>query len=95
MLEVTQFDLQDGTQNQFTSAWRSLVSATAGHPQIQSMNLGREAKDPTRFALLIEWPDVAAHEAFRTTDTYAAFRSAITPLLAKAPTGGDYEKLTD
>lgn len=95
MLEIVQFDLRDGTQDRFTEAWQSLVGTAAAHPEIQSLNLGREARDSTRFAMLVEWRDLAAHEAFRATDTYAAFRAAITPLLAKPPVGGDYQKLTD
>lgn len=95
MLEIIQFDLRDGAEDQFTEAWKSLASAAANHPDIQDMNLGQAAKDSTRFALLVERTDAAAHEAFRGTDTYASFRAAITPLFSKPPAGGDYKKLSD
>jgi quinol monooxygenase YgiN len=40
---------------------------------------------PTRFVLLVEWESVEAHEAFRASEAFGAWRAHVGPHFAGPP----------
>lgn len=49
------------------------------------MRLSRSNEDDHRYWLMVEWTDVAAHEAFRKTPAFDEWRTLVGPFLAAVP----------
>jgi quinol monooxygenase YgiN len=56
-------------------------------PGVLSVRLGRGVEHPQKFMLIIEWAEMAAHDAFGGTDAQSRFRALLSPYV----TGGAME----
>lgn len=84
VLEVALIDVTDpdGFEAAYLGA-RSLIADTDG---CQSMRMTRGIESAHRFVLLVEWDSVEAHETnFRKTDSFTAWRAAVSPYFANPP----------
>ena len=86
VLEVADIEITAGDEDDFIVAYRSVRDVLAGTPGCRSVRMTRGVESPTRFVLLVEWDDIAAHENnFRGTDRFTAWRAAIGPYFARPP----------
>jgi heme-degrading monooxygenase HmoA len=84
--EVAIIDVQDGTAEQFLTAYRGVRDIVRDTPGCRSLRMTHGIEQPTRFVLLIEWDSVQAHEEnFRSTDRFQQWRAAIGPYFAHPP----------
>jgi heme-degrading monooxygenase HmoA len=76
VLEVALIDVQDGTVEQFASAYRIAREILVSTPEMRSARMTHGIERPTRFLLLVEWESVEAHEVnFRQTDRFGRWRA--------------------
>jgi len=86
VLEVADIPVVPGREEEFLAAFRSAVQVLASTPGCRSVRMTRGVETPSRFVLLVEWDDLAAHEQnFRATERFATWRAAIGPYFAAAP----------
>jgi heme-degrading monooxygenase HmoA len=86
VLEVAIIDVRDGTQDEFTVAYRSAREILAETVGVRSVRMTHGIERPTRFVLLVEWESIEAHEQnFRATDRFARWRALIGPYFAQPP----------
>jgi heme-degrading monooxygenase HmoA len=92
VLEVALIDVQDGTAEQFASAYRIAREILLNTPGVRSVRMTHGIERPTRFVLLVEWDSVEAHEVnFRQTDRFGRWRGLIGPYFATPPLVEHYE----
>jgi heme-degrading monooxygenase HmoA len=92
VLEVALIDVQDGTAEQFASAYRIAREILVSTPGMRSARMTHGIERPTRFVLLGEWESVEAHEVnFRQTDRFGRWRALIGPYFAAPPLVEHYE----
>jgi heme-degrading monooxygenase HmoA len=92
VLEVALIDVQDGTAEQFASAYRIASEILLSTPGVKSARMTHGIERPTRFVLLVEWDSVEAHEVnFRQTDRFGRWRGLIGPYFAAPPLVEHYE----
>jgi quinol monooxygenase YgiN len=86
VLEVADFEVHAGDEDDFVAAYRTVRDVLLGTPGCRSARMTRSIESPSRFVLLVEWDDVAAHEEnFRATDRFVAWRAAIGPFFVGPP----------
>jgi heme-degrading monooxygenase HmoA len=86
VLEVGDIEVLAGREDEFVAAYLGVREVLAGTPGCRAVRLTRGIESPSRFVLLVEWDDVAAHEQnFRGTDRFTAWRAAIGPFFARPP----------
>ena len=86
VLEVADIAVTPGSEEDFVAAYRSVREVLAGTPGCRSVRMTRGIESPSRFVLLVEWDDVAAHEQnFRATERFAQWRGALGPHFAAPP----------
>lgn len=85
VLEVALLDVAVGAEQAFLGAYgeaRALLASSAG---LRNIRMTHGIETPTRFVLLVEWDSVEAHEVFRASERYTAWRALIGPHFAGAP----------
>jgi heme-degrading monooxygenase HmoA len=86
VIEVGDIAVTPGAEDEFVAAYRSVRDVLATTPGCRSVRMTRGIESPSRFVLLVEWDDVAAHEQnFRGTDRFSTWRAAIGPYFAAPP----------
>jgi heme-degrading monooxygenase HmoA len=86
VLEVAIIDVRDGTQDDFTVAYRTARTILAETDGVRSVRMTHGVERPSRFVLLVEWESIEAHERnFRKTDRFARWRALIGPYFAEPP----------
>jgi heme-degrading monooxygenase HmoA len=86
VLEVGDIEVVAGREDEFVAAYLGVREVLAGTPGCRAVRMTRGVESPTRFVLLVEWDDVAAHEQnFRATERFTAWRAAIGPFFARPP----------
>ena len=86
VLEVADIAITPGTEDDFLAAFHGVKDVLIGTPGCRSVRMTRGIETPSRFVLLVEWDDVAAHEDnFRATDRFTQWRAAIGPFFAGPP----------
>jgi heme-degrading monooxygenase HmoA len=86
VLEIADFAVQPGTEEQFAEAVREGVKFVSDTPGFRGARLTRSAETPTRFVLLVEWDSIEAHtEGFRRSENYPRWRQLISPYFARDP----------
>jgi heme-degrading monooxygenase HmoA len=87
VLEIAEFDVKPGSEDDFAAAYRTAVAHIEGIEGFRSARMTRGVERPTRFALLVEWETLEAHTVgFRESDAYPRWRELISPYFASAPT---------
>ncbi|BCY06700.1 antibiotic biosynthesis monooxygenase [Actinoplanes sp. L3-i22] len=86
ILEVTLIDVLPGREDDFVAAYQLARPVIAGAEGCRGLQVKRRTESGTRFALLIEWDSVEAHEQnFRRTERFAQWRALIAATLAQPP----------
>lgn len=86
VLEVADIAVQPGAEDKFLDAYRSVREQVATTPGCRSVRMTQGVESPSRFVLLVEWDDVAAHEEnFRGSERFTRWRTAIGPFFARPP----------
>jgi heme-degrading monooxygenase HmoA len=86
VLEVAQFEITPGRENDFEAAYQVARPLLTGTPGCRSARLTRGVESPSRFVLLVEWDSVEAHEQnFRGTEKFARWRGLLGPCFAEPP----------
>ncbi len=83
--EVAQFFVAPGGEDSFVVDYHGVKDNIATFPGCRSMRLTRGVENPNTFILMVEWDSVAAHEAFRATERFPAWRAGIGPHFTQAP----------
>jgi heme-degrading monooxygenase HmoA len=85
VLEVALIDVTPGAEEGFRTSYGQAREVLSGSPGCQRVRMTQGIETPTRFVLLVEWADVAAHDAFRSGDGFAQWRALIGPHFAHPP----------
>jgi heme-degrading monooxygenase HmoA len=93
VLEVAVIEVRPGLEDEFVAAYSRVRDEVATTPGCRSIRMTRGIESPSRFVLLVEWDDLAAHlDNFRATDRFTRWRVAIGPYFAADP---DVQHATD
>lgn len=85
VLEVALIDVAPGSEEAFREAFalgRPHLAQSAG---CRTVRMTQGIETPTRFVLLVEWDSVEAHEAFRASEAFPAWRGHVGPHFAAPP----------
>lgn len=86
VLELADIAVSPGSEDAFIAAYEKAKAVLRETPGCLSVRMTRGVESPSRFALLVEWESVAAHEEnFRATERFATWRTAIGPYFAAPP----------
>jgi heme-degrading monooxygenase HmoA len=86
VLEIADFAVLPGTEEEFAAAVREGVRYVFDTPGFRNARLTRGVESPSRFVLLIEWDSLEAHTVgFRESENYPRWRELITPFFDGAP----------
>jgi heme-degrading monooxygenase HmoA len=85
VLEVALLDVTPGTEEAFRASYAQARALLAASPGCQQIRMTQGIETPTRFVLLVEWDDVAAHDAFRAAEAFTQWRALIGPHFAGPP----------
>ena len=85
VLEVDQLLIAPGREQAFTAAYHQAKELVAQTPGFRSARMTQGVESPSRFVLLIEWDSVDAHEQFRASERFGAWRALIGPHFAAPP----------
>lgn len=83
--EIARIDIDPGDTDAFVAAAGEAVVLFRGAPGCRAMRLLRSHEAPGRFWLVVEWHEVAAHEAFRQSPAFAGWRALVGPYFAAPP----------
>jgi len=84
-LEIARIDIVEADRTAFEAAAAKAVPLFAAAEGCREMKLLRSHEVGGRYWLLVEWRDVAAHEAFRQTPAFAEWRALVGGYFASAP----------
>jgi heme-degrading monooxygenase HmoA len=85
VLEVALLDVTPGTEAAFRTSYAEARQLLVSSPGCRSVRMTQGIETPARFVLLVEWDDVAAHEAFRSGEGFTRWRGLIGPHFAGPP----------
>jgi len=82
--EIAVLTVAEGNEAVFAKVMAEVCApALRALPGAQSVHTGGGIENPTRFAIVIEWDSVEAHQAAKDTDPFRAFSEAIKPYAIK------------
>ena len=85
VLEVALIDVTPGAEPAFTAAFHTAKELVTQTPGCRGARMTQGVETPTRFVLLVEWDSVAAHQVFRDSDRFGAWRALVGPHFAHPP----------
>lgn len=86
VLEIADFAIVAGNEEQFATAFHEAVAHVAATPGFRGARLTRGVESPSRFVLLVEWDTVEAHTVgFRESENFTKWRAVVGPYFAGAP----------
>jgi heme-degrading monooxygenase HmoA len=85
VLEVGLIDVTPGTEEAFRASFLLGRPHLAGADGCRDVRMTQGVETPTRFVLLVEWESVEAHEAFRASEAFGAWRAHVGPHFAGPP----------
>jgi quinol monooxygenase YgiN len=83
--EIACIDVLPGSAAEFEAGARAAVPEFKAAAGCSAMRLLRSHEVAGRYWLIVEWTDVAAHEAFRTTAGFACWRELVGEFFAAKP----------
>jgi heme-degrading monooxygenase HmoA len=86
VLEIAEFVIKSGREEDFTAAYKQALPLAAATPGFRNARLVRGVESPSTFVLLVEWDTLEAHtQGFRESDRYSQWRALIGPFFAGDP----------
>jgi heme-degrading monooxygenase HmoA len=85
VLEVALFDVLPGAEAAFGESFHLGRPHLAGSAGCRSVRMTAGIETPTRFVMLVEWDSVEAHDAFRASPAFTAWRGHVGPHFAHPP----------
>jgi heme-degrading monooxygenase HmoA len=86
ILEVADFAVLPGKEDEFIAAAREGLAYVAATPGFRSARVTRGVESPSRFVLLIEWDSLEAHTVgFRESENFPRWRSVVGPFFDGPP----------
>ena len=85
VLEVALLDVAPGTEVAFRASFAAARHHLADSDGCRSVRMTQGVETPTRFVLLVEWESIDAHEAFRASEAFSAWRGHVGPHFAGPP----------
>lgn len=95
VLEVALIDVTPGAEQAFTEGYRRVREALDTSPGCRSVRMTRGVESPSRFVLLVEWDDLADHQAFRDSERFVRWRAGIGPHFAAPPVVEHFRDVDD
>lgn len=83
--EIARIDILPGHAEAFLAAADEAAALFRGAAGCSAMRIARSHEVAERFWLIVEWDDVAAHEAFRASPAFAEWRALAGLHFARAP----------
>jgi quinol monooxygenase YgiN len=83
--EIARIDVAAGDAEALTAAATQALALFQSAPGCSAMRLLRSHEVAGRFWLIVEWQDVAAHEAFRQSPAFAQWRALVGPYFSSQP----------
>jgi heme-degrading monooxygenase HmoA len=79
--EIAQITVAEGNEAAFETAMRQLggIAHLAACGGVQSVRFGRGVESPSKFAFVVEWDSVDAHNAARESESFKAFSLLVSP----------------
>jgi heme-degrading monooxygenase HmoA len=75
--EIATIEVAAGGEDAFEQAMRGGgVSALAACEGVRSVQFGRGVESPSKFAFVVVWDSVEAHERARASESFKRFRAA-------------------
>ena len=88
LLERAYIDVREGEEEAFAAMMKDRAGPLlAGTPGVRSVRWGRGVESPGKFMLLVEWENMAAHEAYSRSEGSGELRK----LLGTHAVGGAME----
>jgi quinol monooxygenase YgiN len=84
-IEVARIDITPGSGAAFEAALEHAPDLFRRAAGCRKMRLLRSHETADRYWLIVEWTDVAAHEAFRETPAFAEWRALAGPFFVTRP----------
>ncbi|HUR15449.1 MAG TPA: antibiotic biosynthesis monooxygenase family protein [Mycobacteriales bacterium] len=78
-------DVAPGAEAAFGEAFLRGRGHLAGSVGCRSVRMTQGVETPTRFVLLVEWDSIEAHQAFRASAAFPAWREEVGPHFAVPP----------
>jgi heme-degrading monooxygenase HmoA len=86
VLEIADFAVRPGTEEEFAAAYREALPLLAATPGFRSARMTRGIESPTRFVLLVEWDSLEAHTVgFRESPRFGTWRELVGPFFDGPP----------
>jgi quinol monooxygenase YgiN len=82
----------EGAEAEFLAGVRVGLGVILRAPGCVHATVFRGVEQPREFRLVIEWRDVAAHEAFRSSPQFGEYRSTIGQFLDGTPTHSHFTR---
>lgn len=92
VLEIADIIVKPGEETAFEAAVTQAKPIFAAAPDCHGMSLRRSIESPGNYRLLIEWTSVEAHNAFRASEAFGAWRGLAGPFFAAPPVVEHYEQ---
>lgn len=83
--EIARIDVLPGQEEAFLAGAEEAVALFREVDGCSAMRIARSHEVGGRFWLIVEWRDVATHEAFRATPAFARWRELVGPHFAATP----------
>jgi quinol monooxygenase YgiN len=83
--EIARIDVRSGSGREFEAAVAGVAHLFEQGEGCRGMRLLRSHEQADRYWLIVEWVDVAAHEAFRDTPAFAEWRALAGPFFVARP----------
>ena len=83
--EIACIDVLPGSEVAFEAGARAAVPEFSAAAGCSAMRLLRSHEIAGRYWLIVEWTDIAAHEAFRATPGFAHWRALVGDFFAAKP----------
>ena len=85
VLEVALIDVTPGAEEAFRASFLLGRPYLAGSDGCRKVRMTQGVETPNSFVLLVEWESVEAHEAFRASEAFGAWRGHVGPHFSGPP----------
>lgn len=83
--EIARIDIVPGREDAFEAAATGAVPLFVAAAGCRGMRLLRSHEAGARYWLIVEWRDIAAHDAFRASPDFAEWRRLVGGFFAASP----------